>query len=229
MHMTVRSNKISGDLLILGFSPATVSMLLDCVLNLKSPDPGVQVKIVQNMPVTAEIAFESPGIETDLVQSSNFKFTELHQCILGVYRTKVKKEVLAYFHGNLDSAGSTFVNLIHPDTSIASTVKLGHGVFINPQSTLAPYAVIGDHVTINRNTSIGHHTKLASLVTVNPGVNIAGHCHIGTGATIGMGANIVDGVKIGEFAVIGAGALVTKDIPAHTTAYGVPAKIISKA
>ncbi len=46
------------------------------------------------------------------------------------------------------------------------------------------------------------------------------------GAHIGIGAIIMPGVTIGEGAVIGAGAVVTKDIPPHSVAAGMPAKVI---
>jgi UDP-2-acetamido-3-amino-2,3-dideoxy-glucuronate N-acetyltransferase len=44
------------------------------------------------------------------------------------------------------------------------------------------------------------------------------------GASIGSGAVILAGVTIGEGAMIGAGAVVTKDVPDHTIAKGVPAR-----
>jgi acetyltransferase-like isoleucine patch superfamily enzyme len=45
---------------------------------------------------------------------------------------------------------------------------------------------------------------------------------------IGSGAIITDGIRIGRGAVVAAGAVVTRDVPAHTVAGGVPAKIISE-
>ena len=43
---------------------------------------------------------------------------------------------------------------------------------------------------------------------------------------IGMGATILKGVTIGEGSVIAAGSVVTKDIPTHCLAAGVPAKVV---
>lgn len=45
---------------------------------------------------------------------------------------------------------------------------------------------------------------------------------------IGSGAVITDGVTIGRGSVIAAGAVVTKDIPPHTVAGGVPARVIKE-
>ena len=43
---------------------------------------------------------------------------------------------------------------------------------------------------------------------------------------IGAGAIITDGVRIGKGSVIAAGAVVTRDVPAHTLAAGIPARPI---
>ena len=45
---------------------------------------------------------------------------------------------------------------------------------------------------------------------------------------IGASAVITDGVRIGAGAVIAAGAVVTADVPPHTIAAGVPAKIVGE-
>jgi acetyltransferase-like isoleucine patch superfamily enzyme len=46
------------------------------------------------------------------------------------------------------------------------------------------------------------------------------------GAWIGAGAILLDGVTVGTGAVIGAGAVVTRDVPPHTLAVGVPARVV---
>ena len=45
-------------------------------------------------------------------------------------------------------------------------------------------------------------------------------------AWIGAGAIVLDGVRVGRGAVIAAGAVVASDVPAHTVAGGVPARVI---
>jgi acetyltransferase-like isoleucine patch superfamily enzyme len=45
---------------------------------------------------------------------------------------------------------------------------------------------------------------------------------------IGSGAVITDGVRIGRGAVVAAGAVVTTDVPAHSIAAGVPARIVGE-
>jgi UDP-2-acetamido-3-amino-2,3-dideoxy-glucuronate N-acetyltransferase len=45
------------------------------------------------------------------------------------------------------------------------------------------------------------------------------------GASIGSGAVIMCGVEIGAGALVAAGALVTRNVPAHATVLGVPARL----
>jgi hypothetical protein len=51
---------------------------------------------------------------------------------------------------------------------------------------------------------------------------------IGNHVWIGQRTIILKGVKIGDGAVIGAGSIVTSDIPAHSLAVGIPAKVVKK-
>ncbi|WP_280537348.1 DapH/DapD/GlmU-related protein [Halopenitus sp. POP-27] len=55
--------------------------------------------------------------------------------------------------------------------------------------------------------------------------NSKGDIHIGNNVWIGASVFITEGVEIGDNAVIGANSVVTRDIPPHTIAAGVPAKV----
>ena len=49
---------------------------------------------------------------------------------------------------------------------------------------------------------------------------------IGENCFVGVNAVIMPGVVIGKQSIVAAGSVVTKDVPAHSVAAGVPAKII---
>jgi len=46
-------------------------------------------------------------------------------------------------------------------------------------------------------------------------------------AKVGSGSVVLAGVVIGEYALVGAGSVITRDVPAGATAYGVPARVRS--
>lgn len=99
---------------------------------------------------------------------------------------------------------------------------------------------IGDRCKIQCHVSIPSGWIIGDDVFIGPGARFANDKHpnasgegwiphggrIGNSASIGMGALLAAGVIIGEGAVIGMGAVVLKDVAAHTTVVGNPAKPI---
>lgn len=78
------------------------------------------------------------------------------------------------------------------------------------------HCVIGDDVTIRQGVTLG-----------NKGAgNLAGAPRIGNRVDIGAGAKIIGNVTIGDDVRIGANAVVLTDIPSHSLAIGVPARIV---
>ena len=113
-----------------------------------------------------------------------------------------------------------------------------------------PCLSVGDNVFINSNCHIGCINKIVigNNVMIGSGVLITDHQHgtladsdipvadrklvskgsvaIGDNVWIGEHVCILSGVTIGEGSIIGANAVVTKSVPAHSLAVGVPAKVV---
>ncbi len=103
---------------------------------------------------------------------------------------------------------------IHPGA------KIGHGVMIDHATSI----VIGETAIVGNNVSMLHSVTLG-------GTGMAGvirHPQIGNGVLIGAGAKLLGKIIIGDGVKIGAGSVVLTDVPAHSTAVGVPAKIVGK-
>lgn len=115
--------------------------------------------------------------------------------------------------------------LIHPGaTNISTKVLIGDGSVIHASASVNVKAVVGRHVFVSHGALIGHDSVLEDGAIVMPGASTAGGVHVGRGAMIGSGAIVLENHRIGEFAKIGAGAVVIKDVGAHLTAVGIPAK-----
>jgi UDP-3-O-[3-hydroxymyristoyl] glucosamine N-acyltransferase len=63
---------------------------------------------------------------------------------------------------------------------------------------------------------------------IAPGVHLGGDVTIGEGTLVRIGATVIPQRTVGEWSVIGAGSVVNKDIPAHATAAGAPARVIQQ-
>lgn len=93
------------------------------------------------------------------------------------------------------------------DSYLGPGVKMGHFSYIGN-------AEVGANVNIGAGTITCNYDGVHKSKTV-----------IGDNAFIGSDTMLVAPVTIGEGARTGAGAVVTHDVPAHATAYGVPARL----
>lgn len=101
-----------------------------------------------------------------------------------------------------------------------------------------PAARIGERFFIDHGTGvvIGETAEIGNDVTLYQGVTLGGtgkdtgkrHPTIGNNVMIGSGAKILGPVVIGDNSRIAAGAVVLHDIPANSTAVGVPARVVKK-
>jgi serine O-acetyltransferase len=103
---------------------------------------------------------------------------------------------------------------IHPAAKIGKGIMLDHATGI----VIGETAVVGNNVSLMQSVTLGGTGKETG----------DRHPKVGDGVLVSAGAKILGNIKIGEGAKIGAGSVVLMDVPAHTTAAGVPAKIIGK-
>lgn len=119
-----------------------------------------------------------------------------------------------------------FGTVIDPSVEMSDFVTIGEGSIICAHTIITVNIAIGNHVIINLDCTIGHDAVLRDFVTVYPSVNISGNTDIGLAVELGTGMQIIQGKTIGQGTIVGAGAVVVKDLPAHCTAVGSPAKPI---
>lgn len=128
----------------------------------------------------------------------------------------------------------------------AANVDIGRGCLFQDSVYIRAGAFgrvsIGDHVAINSFCQLYGHggITLGDEAQLGPGTIVTTTHHdyggeleerfrpvvIGRRVWIGANVTVLSGVTIGDGAVIGAGAVVTRDIPPHTIAVGVPARVV---
>jgi serine O-acetyltransferase len=120
-----------------------------------------------------------------------------------------------YFVGRLISHIGRFITgiEIHPGAIIGRRFFIDHGMGV----VIGETAEIGDDVLIYQGVVLGG-TSLEKKKR---------HPTLANGVVVGAGAIVLGAITIGENSRIGAGSVVLHDIPADSTAVGLPAKVIS--
>jgi serine O-acetyltransferase len=101
---------------------------------------------------------------------------------------------------------------IHPGAQIGREFFIDHGMGV----VIGETAVIGDRVILYQDVTIGGTGKQRGKR----------HPTLGDDVVVGVGAKVLGAITVGDGARIGGGAVVVKDVPSHSTAIGVPARIV---
>jgi serine O-acetyltransferase len=114
----------------------------------------------------------------------------------------------------------SFLNLIFFGIETSPKVQIGGGLFLpHTVGTILGAEKIGNNVTIMHGVTLGAREMDFNFTSLSRPI-------IGNNVFIGAGAKILGGVAIGDYARIGANAVVLKDVPSHSLAVGIPAKIL---
>lgn len=101
---------------------------------------------------------------------------------------------------------------IHPAVKMGKGIMLDHATGI----TIGETAAVGDGCSILQGVTLGGTGKEVG----------DRHPKIGKGVLVSVGAKVLGNITVGDEAKIAAGSVVLKDVPAHTTVAGVPARIV---
>jgi len=103
---------------------------------------------------------------------------------------------------------------IHPAATIGHRVFIDHGVGV----VIGETAIIGDDVIIYQQVTLGG-------VSLTQGKR---HPTVEDGAVIGAGAKVLGNITIGANSKVGANSVVVKNVPADSTAIGIPARVLKR-
>lgn len=102
---------------------------------------------------------------------------------------------------------------IHPGATIGVGLFIDHGMGV----VIGETAEVHDYVKMYHQVTLGGTSDSKSKR----------HPTIKSFVEIGAGAKILGNITVGEYAKVGANAVVIKDVPAHNTAVGIPARNIT--
>jgi len=161
-----------------------------------------------------------------------------HACLAAQIKTPLDSSVVV--HGCAEIQGSGQITLgrdlclyreLYLETQEQGQIILGDHVVLSRGVHVVSFA----RVELGTGTMIGEYS---SIRDVNHGITHQGLSRyadyikspvtIGKNVWIGRGVAVLAGVTIGDHSVIGANAVVTKDIPAHSVAVGIPARVIKQ-
>ncbi len=146
-----------------------------------------------------------------------------------------------YLHGmprGIEIGENTYV-MHHAELHVFNFRDLPHaGIKIGRNCLISEFNVFRGQggISVGDNVYTSPHVQLIAVnhVFQDPGQPIIDQGITAQGIVvednvwIGSGAVILDGVRVGRGAVIAAGAVVAKDVPPHSIAGGVPARVIKE-
>ncbi|HEY7529262.1 MAG TPA: acyltransferase [Gemmatimonadota bacterium] len=124
-------------------------------------------------------------------------------------------------------------------TRIGAFVEIQRGVVVGANCKISSHSFLCTGVTLEDGVFVGHGVMFINdryPAAVNDDGSPQGEAdwtllaiRVRTRASIGSNATLMGGVEVGEGALVGAGALVTRDVPPHAIAAGVPARTVGDA
>jgi acetyltransferase-like isoleucine patch superfamily enzyme len=110
------------------------------------------------------------------------------------------------------------------------SITIGRDVFLGPHTVIYGQGgvEIGDHSLISMHCCIvsSNHSLAGRDEIIRHKPDVLRPTKIGRDVWLGAGVKVLGGVTIGDGCIIGAGAVVTKDLPAYSTALGIPARVV---
>ncbi|AHZ84223.1 Putative acetyltransferase EpsM [Bdellovibrio bacteriovorus] len=121
--------------------------------------------------------------------------------------------------------GFKMATVIHPNTSISPTARIGSGTVVMPGVVVNSDAMIEDGCILNTGSIVEHDCTVGSFAHIAPGSVLCGGVSIGEMTLVGARSVAIPLIKVGSQVILGAGSVVVRDIPNNVCAIGNPAKL----
>ena len=121
-------------------------------------------------------------------------------------------------------------------TKVGTFVEIQSGVVIGKNCKISSHSFLCSGVVIEDEVFVGHGVMFTNdmhprACNEDGSIKNSDDYKLETtlvkrGASLGSGVVVLPGLTIGEWSMVGAGAVVVKDVPAHATVVGNPARIV---
>ena len=173
-------------------------------------DPAVAEAIREDISAVCDRDPACRGLSSILLNYKGYHALQSYRAA-HYYWQEDRKALAQFFQSRISEV---FGVDIHP------AARLGHGILMDHATGI----VIGETAVVEDYVSMLHAVTLGGTGKAHGDR----HPKIRRGVLISAGATILGNVEVGEGAKIAGGAVVLEDVPPHTTAAGVPAKIVGK-
>jgi len=157
--------------------------------------------------------------ERDPAAKSNIEVLLLYSGVHAILAYRVSHKLYLsrhYFSARTVSQLARFITgiEIHPGATIGKNFFIDHGAGV----VIGETAEIGDNCTLYQGVTLGGTGK-------DRGKR---HPTLGNNVMVGAGAKVLGPFRIGDNSKIAAGAVVLEEIPADSTAVGIPARVVRR-
>jgi len=143
--------------------------------------------------------------------------------------------------------------IVYAGVTIGAATVVGHHTLLRSHVAVGADSQLGHILSIERECRIGDRVRMSPGTHLTAATEVASGAFLGAGVRtindkqliwrdpehqtelapprfcqgckVGSGSTIMAGITIGAYSLVGAGSVVTRHIPPHATAYGVPARI----
>lgn len=152
--------------------------------------------------------------DTNLLNDNHCIIISFQRDLLSKWRILAEKHNMSY------------LDLIHEDSYISKTSKIGKGSFVAQNNIIESEVTIGDFFICGYQNRIGHNSIIGNNCHVYVQSNIGGYNIIGDNVDVCSSSTTMESITIGDNSIIGLGAVVFRNVKENTTSIGNPAKTI---
>ncbi len=112
----------------------------------------------------------------------------------------------------LAAKGARFATIIHPQSYVAATAKIGEGSVIAPMAFVAPEVRIGKQCVLYAQATAGHECQIGDYCVLSAYAGVHGLAQLGNGVAMGSKSYVAAKIKIGDGLKIMPGEIISNDL-----------------